>query len=444
MMRLLQTLVVASLSALAAHRFGRGRVTEDVAPAAEKPHLLDKSRLKHCGKLVLLLIPALLLLGFLVALSGIVPIKASSGHLAITAWFLNFSMERSVATHSIGISAPDLDDRRMVVQGAGHFDGGCRPCHGSPGTPRPIVAGEMTPHPPYLPPLLSKWEPDELFYIVKHGVKFTGMPAWPARVRDDEVWAVVAFLEVLAELDQEEYIALARGSDPYAKGGAPIEDLAEPDQPPSIVVESCARCHGADGMGRGGAYPRLAGQRPNYLYASMLAFARGHRYSGMMEPVAAGLSVEQMREVSRYYAGLAPAGLNGAVLDSVEAIRRGEELAREGDPREGIPSCVDCHGPQRTRRNPYYPDLAGQYARYLSNQLKLFKEERRGGTPFAHLMDPTADRLTEQQMHDVALYYESLGAADAPVPSATSDEPGADAFEPQTAAEAGEAQPSDF
>lgn len=125
--------------------------------------------------------------GFLVAASGIVPIKASSGHWAITAWFLNFSSERSVSTHTIGMSAPPLDDPGLVLRGAGHYETACRPCHGSPVLPQPRVARGMTPPPPYLPPAIPRWEPEELFYIVKHGIKFTGMPAWPAQERDDEV-----------------------------------------------------------------------------------------------------------------------------------------------------------------------------------------------------------------------------------------------------------------
>jgi hypothetical protein len=58
----------------------------------------------------------------------------------------------------------------------------------------------MTPHLPYLPPVIPARQPDELFYIVKHGIKFTGMPAWPAQQRDDERWAMVAFLRRLPDL----------------------------------------------------------------------------------------------------------------------------------------------------------------------------------------------------------------------------------------------------
>jgi hypothetical protein len=48
-----------------------------------------------------------------------------------------------------------------------------------------MVANAMTPRQPHLPDSVSKWKPEELFYIVKHGIKFTGMPAWPTQQRDE-------------------------------------------------------------------------------------------------------------------------------------------------------------------------------------------------------------------------------------------------------------------
>ena len=73
-----------------------------------------------------------------------------------------------------------------------------------------------------------------------------------------------------------------------------------------------------------------------------------------------------------------------------------------------ISNCIECHGPGARRGKPEYPSLAGQPASYLELQLKLFKEERRGGTMYAHLMKPVASRLTPEQARDVAAYFEAL------------------------------------
>ncbi len=92
----------------------------------------------------------------------------------------------------------------------------------------------------------------------------------------------------------------------------------------------------------------------------------------------------------------------------VAAIARGRALASMGDPAKGIPACRECHGPVPTRRNPFYPTLAGQYEAYIRLQLKLFQQDRRGGSSFSHLMHPTAERLTPEQVREVAAYYATL------------------------------------
>ena len=337
--------------------------------------------------------------GFLVATSGVIPIKASSGHWPITAWLLEFSMHRSISTHAMSIKAPPLEDRGMILRGAGHYDIGCRPCHGSPELHHPRIAAKMTPPPPYLPPVIHEWTPAQLFYLVKHGVKFTGMPAWPAQHRDDEVWAMVAFLLKFPDLNAAEYRRLSHGEVAATRESAPEEDMEGPKHPPQGIAENCGRCHGMDGTGRGGAFPVLAGQRPEYFRASLQAYARGERHSGIMQPIAAGLSETVLREVTEYYTKLPPP------TQKAEAATRGQEIALAGVADARIPACAECHGPSAAPRNPNYPVLAGQPADYIVQQLRLFKEGKRGGTSYAHLMHPIASRLTENHMRDVAAYY---------------------------------------
>lgn len=338
--------------------------------------------------------------GLVTAASGLVPIKASSGHWPITAWLLHFFMRRSVATHSLGTKVPALDQQSLVVKGARHYEAVCRSCHGSPEQPLPAIARHMTPQPPHLPDVVRDWKPRELFYIVKHGVKFTGMPAWPAQQRDDEVWAMVAFLLRLPDLDPQAYDDLVAGEQP-----APALAAAPADMAPALS-RSCDRCHERSGGGTA-AFPRLAGQRPAYLAGALQAYARGERHSGIMEPVATTLGTVEMRELALYYASLGgPSGLPSHPADP-GSIERGREIAHRGIPSQRVPSCVECHGPGTDPRHPAYPVLSGQHAEYLALQLELFKEGRRGGSPYARLMRPVAARLTAQQARDVALFYES-------------------------------------
>ena len=345
------------------------------------------------------------ILGFVVAASGVVPIKASSGHWAITAALLDFSKQRSVSTHTIGVEAPQLDDPRMIARGGAYYDLGCRPCHGAPQMRQPRIAVQMTPHPVELPARINNWQAAELFYMVKHGIKFTGMPAWPGRGRDDEVWAIVAFLRRLPQLDSASYTRIARGEAADDPAGRTLRGLeAAPDSARRAVVENCSRCHGPDGWGRDGAAPAIAGQRVGYLIASLNAFAHGRRHSGMMEPSAASLSEETTGALAYYYAGLAPRSASAVSA----AHQRGEVIANHGVPEKKVPACGECHGPGEHRRNPIYPNLAGQYAEYLILQLQLFKAGKRGGTRYAHLMQHVAPHLSEAQIRDVAAYYSAI------------------------------------
>ena len=63
----------------------------------------------------------------------------------------------------------------------------------------------MLPSPPDLTTSMRPWKDEELFWIVQHGIKYTGMPGWVALEREDEIWAVVAFLKQIPTIDAESY-----------------------------------------------------------------------------------------------------------------------------------------------------------------------------------------------------------------------------------------------
>lgn len=342
-------------------------------------------------------------------ISGIVPIKASSGHWAITAALLDFAKTRSVSTHAWGIDAPPLDDEALVIRGAGQYEAACLPCHGGAGRSVPPVMAAMTPPPPELSDRLTRWTPEQLFSIIKHGIKFTGMPAWPAQQRDDEVWAMVAFLRRLPQLDANSYRGLAYGETGGPSNTLPNVSVIGTQSPPVAVRNICWRCHSVDGTGRGpGAFPSLAGQRAEYLYASLRAFADRSRFSGIMSGIAANLSEDEMRTVATYYAALPPRV--GEPSDDSVRRARGSTIASRGIPERDIPACVECHGPTDRPKNPAYPQLAGQHAPYLAQQLRLLQQRHRGGSPNATLMQVFVDRLGQDEIADVARYYAS-GAA---------------------------------
>ncbi len=325
----------------------------------------------------------------LIVLSGVISVKASSGHLGVTSWILDLAKRRSVITRALPIETPSLEDDDLARLGAAHFDRGCRPCHGAPGTPPPAVPARMTPHPPDLARQVGRWRPRELFYIVAHGIKFTGMPAWPSPPRSDEAWAVVAFLRRLPQLDAPAYRALI-------------------DTPEDAVVDAgvatlrqCRACH------REGSTltPRLDGQPAEYLRAALDAYADGRRHSGIMRTVVTGLDAETRAALAEVLSAAPDAERASLALPPAGGV-----IGR-GDAARDIPACVECHGPGPRTRDPRYPALAGQPADYLRLQLTLFAEGRRGGSAYADIMQAIATRLTPAQIDEAARAYSSLPEA---------------------------------
>ncbi len=339
---------------------------------------------------------AILVLGLAVAWSGLMPIGASSGHWPLVRWFVETTKRRTIkvrANLSSMERVPNLEDPAMVRRGAAYFHVGCRSCHEPPGAPPFRSLRYMLPPPSYLAERVDKWEPEELFWIVRHGLKFTGMPGWPSQEREDEVWTMVSFLRRMPGMDSDKYRDLAG------------LDLVAPENGPRSLA-SCVRCHGVDGEGRGGTAPRLAGQSETYLLEALRAYASGTRFSGMMETVASALSDGERIELARYFSGL-PGLPPTAVLDP-EAVERGKEIALRGVPERKIPSCADCHGPTSRPRKANYPNLAGQELSYLELQLEIFRQRRRGGSSYAGLMKPVATHLSKKEAEDVARYYASI------------------------------------
>lgn len=381
-----------------------------------------KQSYKQALKIIAILLLVLACGGALVVVSGLIPIRASSGHWAITSWFLNFTKDRSVATQSSGITVPELDDAALVARGAGHYEIGCRQCHGAPETGRSALVFGMTPKPPDLAEIVPHKGPAELYYVIKHGIKMTAMPAWPNLKREDEIWSVVAFLQKYPELSLAEYEQLVWGEHNKQSGQFIASAEGENLPVPHTVIEVCAGCHGLDGQGRGlGAFPRLAGQNAAYLEESLKAYRGGKRHSGTMQIVAGPLQDDEIQEVSRFYARLQPAdpvertepGRNSADISPEEwnaAVERGAKIAAEGIPDQGVGACADCHPTTRQSFENSYPTLIGQTPDSLMRQLELFQQRKRGGTKTANLMHAIVDGLQPEQIQAVSFYYAQLSA----------------------------------
>ena len=143
--------------------------------------------------------------GLVVMLSGVINVAATNPHNPITALILDTTMDNSVRHHAKGITAPPLDDAKMVMEGFRHYREMCVGCHLAPGINSSEIRKGLLPEPPKLQEAVDDWKPNELFWIIKNGVKMTGMPAWGPTHSDQKIWAIVAFLEKLPHMTAEQY-----------------------------------------------------------------------------------------------------------------------------------------------------------------------------------------------------------------------------------------------
>jgi cytochrome c553 len=165
---------------------------------------------------------------------------------------------------------------------------------------------------------------------------------------------------------------------------------------------ACARCHGFDGQADGsGAFPKLAGQFPQYLAKQLRAYASGTRQNALMQPIAKGLKDAEIDSVAQYYASLHSSTLPSRPV-AAQLVARGEQLAKLGDLNLRVQACESCHGPNGQGESPAVPYLAGQYSHYIDIQIQMF---RQGIRKSQQMQDP-AHSLRGPDIAAVAAYFE--------------------------------------
>jgi mono/diheme cytochrome c family protein len=140
---------------------------------------------------------------------GFLDIAANRPHFDIVTWSLEKIRMASIARHATEQPTVTLEDPAIVQAGAREFsEHGCVNCHGAPGATWAKFSEGMTPSPPDLAEIAKERTPAEIFWVVKHGLKFTGMPSFAAiEVKDDEIWKIVAFVKKLPNVSEADFKA---------------------------------------------------------------------------------------------------------------------------------------------------------------------------------------------------------------------------------------------
>jgi mono/diheme cytochrome c family protein len=148
-----------------------------------------------------------------VAYTGAYNVAADDPHWDMTSRALAWARDRAIAVRAGDVVAPNLADPSLIALGAEHYAAMCEGCHLAPGARDNEMRQGLYPKPPNLSTSRGR-HPAETFWIVKHGVKMSGMPAWGVTHDDESIWGLVAFLQQLPTLDAEDYRTMTgAGSD---------------------------------------------------------------------------------------------------------------------------------------------------------------------------------------------------------------------------------------
>jgi len=161
--------------------------------------------------------------------SGLFDVAASNTHWPVVGWILKTARNRSIEVQAADISVPPgLDDPAKVLIGTEHFAAHCAVCPGAPGVPKGDIARGLNPQSPDLAHAASRYSPSELFWILKHGIKMSGMPSWGDH-SDDELWATVALVEKLPNMTEHDYAELLMESMAHGAHHSGHQDQTKPD-----------------------------------------------------------------------------------------------------------------------------------------------------------------------------------------------------------------------
>jgi len=162
--------------------------------------------------------------GSIIIVTGAIDAGADAPHSPLVHKALVFARERSIASRIADLKEPeDLTDPERLRRGAGNYAAMCVNCHLAPELPDSEIRKGMYPAPPNLAArsdITPVRKAVRDFWIIKHGIKSTGMPAWSkGGMEDAAIWDLAAFLRQLPHLSKDDYDLLVTASDGHSHGG---------------------------------------------------------------------------------------------------------------------------------------------------------------------------------------------------------------------------------
>ena len=191
---------------------------------------------------LVLVITAAVLFGLFVWL-GLYNMAADDPHLKPTYNVLQTVRERSIAVRAGKLEVPaDLNTPERIKQGAGNYNAMCMGCHLAPGMADTELSKGLYPAPPNL--TQEEVRAAKAFWVIKHGIKASGMPAWGKSMEDDYIWNMAALLQELPKLSAQQYQALVESSGGHSHGGGETKPHEHPEGVEDDHGDAAADTHG--------------------------------------------------------------------------------------------------------------------------------------------------------------------------------------------------------
>jgi mono/diheme cytochrome c family protein len=161
--------------------------------------------------IVTLLVLAVVVLvgGYFYIHSGLYDVAATAGSRGFLDQIAHQVSDSSVERHARGIQPPPLGDPAQLKTGALHYQEMCATCHGAPGIKMSEIGAGLNPTPPNLIRSTRDMSAAEVYWIVKNGIRMTGMPAFGPTHDEATLWAITAFVKQLPTMTPQQYQALA-------------------------------------------------------------------------------------------------------------------------------------------------------------------------------------------------------------------------------------------
>lgn len=148
--------------------------------------------------------------------SGVYDIGADDHHTKLTLSLIESLRDRSIDVRSRAIELRYVDTPERISAGARRYDSLCAGCHLAPGEAKSPVRIGLYPHPPNLAQE-EIGDGRRAFWIVKHGIKMSAMPAWGKTLDDAAIWDIVSFIRKMPDMSADQYQQLADPMSAIAK-----------------------------------------------------------------------------------------------------------------------------------------------------------------------------------------------------------------------------------